>query len=234
MVSLKNPVLSTSERSEKVSTLNCTSTEHTCSIYIQALHTYAHIIHCICMYVQTPHVHMHHVHTHPADMSELMYTHTHTHTHTHTTGCQNYCACIGMLCVSSCHKTHGLKMDMVLCLFSPARGSWVNQVVILAAPYRWEASINQWRVVFRQERKVSYLKGRTWHNECMLPVSVPRRPLQKLLALLTVAEVDCFPGSLRMVRGAWHSQSAQMLKWKAKQQWHLQEGMNNARAFRTS
>ena len=168
---------------------------------------------CIHVRVQSPRGHTHRAHTQPTCASEPTCTDIYTRT-TGTGSCQDHCVCTGMLCVSACHKTQGLRMGNAL---PQAIGSWANQVDVPAFPCRWQASINQWRVVFRQEREVSCLQGRTRHYECMLPVSVPGCPPRKLTVRSSVAEVASLHGSLRRAHSAWHGPSAQMLKWKVKQ-----------------
>lgn len=100
-------------------------------------------------------------------------TRIHAHTqsirvHTHTHKKQDYCVRPGMLCVSARPKMKGIRMGKAFILLFRATGSWANQVAIPTFLCRWEASINQWKVVFRQEREVARRGGYNTMNACYL------------------------------------------------------------------
>lgn len=137
------------------STLRASALNYTCPA---SAHTHRC---CTCVHTRhTPHTH---ACTCTCTCTEHMCAHTHTYER------QDYCVCTGMLCISACHKTKGIRMGNAFILLFQATGSWANQVDIPTFPCRWEASINQWKIVFRQERAAACRGGYNSMNARYLP-----------------------------------------------------------------
>ena len=109
----------------------------------------------------TIHAQLVHTHTGAAHVCTQCIHHTRIHVHvqsicvhTHTYERQDYCVCTGMLCIPACRKTKGIRMGNAFILLFQATGSWANQVDIPTFPCRWEASINQWKIVLGKKEKL--------------------------------------------------------------------------------
>lgn len=168
-------------------------------------------------------LHAHSIHMHACTCTEHTCAHTHTRSKT-TVRAQE--------CYVYLHaQNERIRMGKAFILLFRATGSWVNQVAIPTFLCRWEASINQWKVVFRQEREAARRGGYDTMNAATCPSSWVSS--SEITGSLVWSWSGLLPGSLRRIHSAWLGPSVQMLKWSQTQRYLLPEGVNTTSTFRT-